>query len=230
MLDHILALLLLVVIPARALWRSWTTRSTQGSKTTRYLTTIGLVGGLLAFIVLDWHVAGRPLEALGLGIPAATPALVGLAITAALLAALAVLVRRKAGEGSAIAERARRELLPETPNEVRLFLLLTLAVGFGWEVLYRGFLLFYLPPHIGLAAAVVASAIAYGAAHGFKSPGQFAGSIVAALAFAVGYALTDNLWWLIVLHTGLPLLTLSGRKESGVPARALHTVVPSGGN
>lgn len=216
MLDHILAFLLLVVIPARALWRSRTRRLNQEPKTTRYLTTIGLVGGLLAFLVLDWHVARRPVEALGLGIPSATPALVGLAITVTLLTALAILVRRKAGEGSAIAERARRELLPATPNEVRLFLLLTMAVGFGWEVLYRGFLLFYLPAHVGLAAAVVASAVAYGAAHGFKSPGQFVGSIVAALAFAVGYALTDNLWWLIVLHTGLPLLTLSGRKGSGV--------------
>lgn len=208
MLDHILAFLLLVAIPARALWRSRTALSSQATKTTGYLTTIGLAGGLLAFLTLDWHLAGRPIQALGLGMPATIPALVGLAITVVILATLGVLVRRKSSKASAEAESFRRELVPETPEEVRLFLLFALAVGFGWEVLYRGFLLFYLPPHIGFAAAVVASAVAYGAAHGFKSPGQFAGSIIAAFAFTLGYVLTQNLWWLMLLHAGLPLIGL----------------------
>ena len=159
MLDHILAFLLLVVIPARALWRSRTTRSNQASKTRRYLTTIGLAGGLLVFLTFDWHLAGRSVEALGLSVPATVPALIGLAITFVLLATLGVLVRRKSSAANAEAEHLRREMLPETVKEFRLFLLFALAVGFGWEVLYRGFLLFYLPPHIGLAAAVVASAI-----------------------------------------------------------------------
>lgn len=41
-----------------------------------------------------------------------------------------------------------------------------------------------------LPGGVVAAALTYGAAHGFKSRGQFAGSIVAAIAFTIGYAAT----------------------------------------
>ena len=87
-----------------------------------------------------------------------------------------------------------------------MFALLAFAAGFGWEVLYRGFLLFYLQPYVGLAGAVFVSAIVYGAAHEFRSWSQSAASIAAAFSFTIGYALTDNLWWLILLHTGLPLV------------------------
>ncbi len=172
-----------------------------------------MVGGLLFILMADWAAAGRAATALGLGAPTATPALIGLGVAAALLAVVGLGMRRKSTSTRADVEQARRELLPETSREVRLFLLLTAAVGFGWEVLYRGFLLFYLQPRIGLAGAVVAAALAYGAAHGFKSRGQFAGSIAAALAFTIGYAATWNLWWLILLHTGLPLLSLSAARS-----------------
>lgn len=64
----------------------------------------------------------------------------------------------------------------------------------------------YLHPITGLSGAVVIAALAYGAAHGFKTAKQFVASIVSALAFTVGYAMTSNLWWLMLLHIGLMLL------------------------
>lgn len=220
MLDHILALILVVVVPASALWRSRMGRSTEaarGSKVVRYRKTIITVVGLLALLVLDWRITGRTVELLGLGFPATRPALIGLAIATLLLAMLAAYIFRNPAPADVDAALTSYELMPQTPAEVRLFLLLALALGFGWEVLYRGFLLFYLPPAIGLPAAVVTSAIAYGAAHGFDGPKQFAASIATAFAFAGGYVLTENLWWLIVLHTGLPLLGLATSRspESG---------------
>src|SRR5471032_1066689 len=45
----------------------------------------------------------------------------------------------------------------------------------------------------------------YGAGHGFENVKQFLGSIVAAFAFTVEYALTGSLWWLIVLHAAAPV-------------------------
>lgn len=211
MLDHLLAFLLLAVVPARALWRSRPNAVASEPKTIRYLTTIGIVAGLLSILTADWLVAGRAVKALGLDPPTTTPALVGLCLAAMLLFVLRLVISRKSAATRADVEKVRRELMPETPVERRLFLLLSLAVGFGWETLYRGFLLYYLQPHVGLWAAVAVAALAYGTAHGFKSPGQFAGSIAAALAFTIGYAATWNLWWLVLLHTGLPLLSLSTR-------------------
>ena len=59
---------------------------------------------------------------------------------------------------------------------------------------------------------------AYGAAHGYKNPRQFAGSIAASFAFAIGYALTGSLWWLIVLHAAAPVTMLFTVKK--IQARA----------
>lgn len=131
MLDHLLAFLLLAVVPARGLWRSRTDRPASEPKATRYLTTIGRVGGLLFFLALDWQAASRAATALGLGSPTTTPALIGLGVAAALLTAVGLGNHRKSTSARADVEQARRELLPETSREVGLVLLLTVAVGFG---------------------------------------------------------------------------------------------------
>jgi membrane protease YdiL (CAAX protease family) len=210
LLDLILAFLLLIVLPARALWRSQT-KPLETPRIRKYTVTILMVTSLVTILWIDWWIAGRSADALGLGLPTTTPALIGLGVSAGLLALFCILIWHKREAPAPEAERAARELLPQTASEIRMFVSFSLAVGFGWEVLYRGFLLFYLPLHINFVPAVIVSAIAYGAGHGFKNFGQFAGSIVAALAFAIGYALTANLWWLAILHVGLPLLTLAVR-------------------
>jgi len=80
----------------------------------------------------------------------------------------------------------------------------------GWEVLYRGFLLQLLPPIIGLPFAIVASALAYGIAHGYKNPKELIASIISAFIFTIAYAWTHSIWWLILIHVGLPLLMFPG--------------------
>lgn len=207
MLDHLVAILLLLVVPTRALWRSRPGRIASGTKITRYITTIGMVAGLLSLLATSWFIAARSAQALGLDAPTSTSSLIGLGIAVAILTALFLSRNKKATPSQKEQiEAARRELFPETPIEVKLFLLLSLAVGGGWEILYRGFLLYYLPPMIGLWGAIILAALAYGAAHGFKNPKQFAGSIVSALAFTIAYAATSNLWWLMLIHVGVMLL------------------------
>ncbi|MEO5492865.1 MAG: CPBP family intramembrane glutamic endopeptidase [Sphingomonas sp.] len=211
-LDHLLAFLLLAIIPARALWRSRPNAVASEPKAIRYLTTIGMMAGLLSILAADWLLAGRTVKALGLGPPTTTPAQVGLGLVTMLLSVLRLVLRRKSAATRANVEAARKELMPETLKERRLFLLFILAAGFGWEILYRGYLLYYLQPHVGLWGAVAVAALAYGVAHGFKSPRQVSGSIAAALAFTIGYAATGSLWWLMLLHSGLPLLSMPANK------------------
>lgn len=81
-------------------------------------------------------------------------------------------------------------------------------IGIGWELLYRGFLLLALAPWLGTWGAVVLAAVAYGAAQGYKSPGQ----------------LTGSLWWLMLLHVAMPLTAplyyfKMMRDEAAVPSR-----------
>lgn len=185
----------------------------QGAKAVRYAMTIGLLVGLLGLLTFNWFASGRSLVMLGLGPPSTLAAMIGLALAVVLLVFMSLLVRRKAATASPNAEQLHREQLPDTPTEVRLFVVMAFTVGIGWEILYRGFLLFYLKPVIGAPAAVAVAAAAYGAAHGFKDWRQFTASMIAALAFVVGYLLTQSLWWLMLLHTALPLLALLSRSS-----------------
>lgn len=211
MLDHVLTILLLIIVPARALWRSRSNAVTFEPKTTRYLTTIAMVAGLLCLLAVDWAFAGRTLGALGLAPLVTPPAIVGLCLLAVLLFALWRATGQKSARMHTDAGGAEWALMPDTMTEKRLFLLFALAAGVGWEVLYRGFLLYYLEPRVGIPTAVVLAALAYGLAHGFKSMKQISASLVAAMAFTLAYAITGSLWWLILIHIWLPLTGLRAR-------------------
>ncbi len=204
MLDHILAVFLLLVVPVRALWRSRPGRIVSGTKITRYITTILMVAGLLALLATSWLITGRSVQTLGLNAPTSTPSLIGIGVAITIFIAI-FLSRNKRSNFSQKekTEAVRRDLFPETQKEVKLFLLLSFAAGGGWEILYRGFLLYYLPPTTGLIGAIIIAALAYGAAHGFKNSKQFIGSIVSALAFTIAYVATSNLWWLMLIHIGV---------------------------
>lgn len=197
----------------RALWRSRPGRPASSTKITRYISTIGMVTGLLALLATSWLITGRSAEALGLAAPTSTPSLIGLGIAVVIFIAL-FFVRNKKPKPSQKegVEAAQRDLFPQTPKETRLFLVLCLAVGGGWEILYRGFLLYYLPSITGLFGAVIIAAIAYGAAHGFKNPKQSVGSIVSALIFTIAYVTTLNLWWLMLIHMGVMLVGAAASK------------------
>lgn len=202
----ILGLLLLIVLPVRALVPR-RAGSPKRSLPERYARTSLEIAALLAALVLAALLTGMTLSDLGLGWPPPRAGRIGLGIAALVLGGVAGAVvmmtpNKSARERSAMAE------LPRGRREMRLFLLFGLAAGFGWEVLYRGFLLWWLAPLIGLAGAVVAASVAYGVAHGWESWGQGLGSIVSAFLFTIGYAATGSLWWLIAIHTGLPLVAL----------------------
>lgn len=202
MLDLILCVLLLLVVPADALTRSRCESEPGQSRTARYARSAVMIAALLLLLAADWWWTGRSAESLGLGAPTGWAALGGLVAAAALLLGVALASRRLSPD------RPRPDQLPVTPAERRGFAAFAIAAGFGWETLYRGFLLTVLAPVIGTAGAIAASAAAYGAAHGLKSAQQATASLTSALAFTIGYAATGNLWWLILLHTGLPLTAL----------------------
>lgn len=206
MLDHVLASLLLFGIPARAALREREPSAFEPAVPRRYATTVCVILILLALLALDWRIAGRNIMALGLARPMSTPALTGVAIAALVLVASAGLTWRSAVNGEI---DPLDGIAPRTPGETRLYVATAIAAGVGWEVLYRGYLLFYLTPRVGMVAGVILSSIAYAAAHGVRDRRKLVASGGSALAFTPGYALTGNLWWLIVVHVTLPSLPLA---------------------
>jgi len=229
MAELALALYLVLIFPGWQLWRSL--RPAAGPKRPRrqrYLSSIrDIVLLLLALAAVCWW-NGYPPAALGL----AAPAGIGLWLLAATALALLTLYyfgamrthkMKPAKRAEAVEKIRHEEGMPRTPEEMRLFVLLVLCIGGGWEVLYRGFLMLVLTPLIGVWGAVLVAAVAYGVAHGYQNPKQLILSIGMALLFTTGYVLTGSLWWLMLLHAGLPLITAIGHRkirseEAAMPA------------
>lgn len=212
--DIIFTLYLLVYFPFDGLRRGFLKKPPQPNmsalqsywKQGRYVLIL-----LAVFLLVNWlekHSANQ----LGLGLPPSTAGIWGLAIVVCLLMVLYIFGKRSASkmtsEELVKQENKLRELpftMPRTRVEIVAYFITMVGMTATWEILFRGYLLLVLTPFTGLPLAVVLAAVAYGAGHGFESFKQFSGSIIAAFAFTIGYALTGSLWWLIVLHSAAPI-------------------------
>jgi membrane protease YdiL (CAAX protease family) len=218
MLDFILASYLLFVLPGTQLWKSLRAKKSApeppvaAARKARFFKNLLfiLMPVIAMAVLLAW--SGRGPGAIGLDIPVSTAGRWGLFIIALLFVAgwVGTLIwERTLNEEKTAkyhADLRALEHIPKTRNELWGFLLLTICMGIGWELLYRGFLMLVLPPLTGTAGAVILSAVAYGVGHGYSNPKQFVGSIVSAFLFTIAYVLTNSLWWLMLLHVLLPLL------------------------
>ena len=212
-LSLVLGLLLLVAIPAQALWRTLGDRPKR-ARIVRYRATIIEAVALMAFLAVVASIEGISAADLGLDFPQTTGALVGLGIAVVLVGGMitATFLAKPKQSGTDIVEA--EELMPQTGQEAALFILLAFVIGFAWEVLYRGFLLWWLTPLTGIVGAVLVAGVAYGLAHGWESHRSGIASIISALLFCTGYALTGSLWWLIIIHTALPLVGMVAMRKA----------------
>lgn len=202
-----LALVLLVLVPAEALWRSWGDHPTLSQLQSYRLTIIKLLALLMALLGVV-HTEGLGASDLGLGMQLGIGGSVGLGLSLIVVIGLwsAWLSTAKLQK---IKEKPGNQFSPQGPRELQLFLFMVPLLGFGWEVLYRGFLLWWLVPRIGIPFAVICASLSYGLAHGWTNARESLPATASALAFTVGYALTGSLWWLIVIHIGLPLFAFA---------------------
>ncbi|WP_082548179.1 CPBP family intramembrane glutamic endopeptidase [Massilia sp. Root335] len=235
MLNYLLAAYLLLVAPALNLWRSLRPQSDKPPRTPmrRYWSMSWPVVIMLGVLWIGASQAGYTARDIGFDVPLSSAGAWGLGFAVLLLGGLgvasSVMERRHTPERRAEHERKLLDTdfpWPRTGGEALVFALGSIIMTAGWEILYRGFILLLLTPSIGLLLAITVSALAYGIAHGFKSPKQLIASIVSAFVFTIAYALTHSLWWLIVIHAGLPLgavpAVLRAYRRSGTAAR--HTL------
>lgn len=214
-IDLVLTVLLVVAIPGYKLARSIARRgeTPRGDRVRRYqraITTVAVLGLMVATI---WIAGGRPVARLGLGAPGRTGwIMINAAIV--LVALLVAAASRAAPSANPKRNAAADAMMPVGRRETIWFLGSVLVLGAGWEVLYRGYLLWALAPMLGVWGAVPVLGLSYGLAHGYRGNGALVGSVVSALLFAGGYALTLSLWWLIVIHIGLPLAGLAARRRT----------------
>ncbi|HXI87266.1 MAG TPA: CPBP family intramembrane glutamic endopeptidase [Parvularculaceae bacterium] len=159
---------------------------------------------LIILIVLDWHWTKRSLSALGLDIPIGFWGRAGFVFDVVLACyyVYGLLLRKFTSERLAIL-RKRLEgyrILPQTREEFFYFPILGVTGGIFEELLYRGFLIWFLTPFAGLYGAVVISSVIFGFGHAYQGWRGVLRTALIGLAFGIGYALTHSLWWLMAAH------------------------------
>lgn len=239
MLNILLAAYLLIVSPAFNLWRSLRPKSNKPLRSLmlRYWSMSWQPLVLLAVLWAGSWQAGYSLRDIGFDIPLSRAGFWGICFAVLPLGGLwlvaNVIEQRKTPEARAESERKVLDSSfpwPRNGSEILAFIMSMSIMTAAWEILYRGFILLLLTPHTGLPLAIAVSALAYGIGHGYKNPKQLFASIVSAFVFTIAYAMTHSLWWLIVIHAGLPLASIPAvlraqqRREAGPPDASLRQV------
>jgi membrane protease YdiL (CAAX protease family) len=239
MLNILLAAFLLIVFPAFNLWRSLRPKSNKPPRSLmlRYWSMSWQPLGLLAALWAGSWQAGYSLRDIGFDIPLSRAGAWGLCFAVLILGGLWLVAnvteRRKTPEARAESERKVLDSSfpwPRSGREIVAFIVSISIMTAAWEILYRGFVLLLLTPYTGLPLAIAISALAYGIGHGYTNPKELLAAIVSAFVFTIAYAVTHSLWWLIVIHAGLPLASIPAvlraqqRREAGSPDASLGQV------
>jgi uncharacterized protein len=153
-----------------------------------------------------WVFTKRPLAALGLDIPLGDGGVVGLAIASGPLA-FAIVVQLLLPRLMTPQRRARLrdqmrslKILPRSTVELTLFLGVSLTAGVWEELVYRGFLMWFLAPYAGIIGAVAISAFVFGIGHIYQGWRGVMNASALGVIFAIGFALSRSLWWLMIIH------------------------------
>ncbi|MBV6319841.1 CPBP family intramembrane glutamic endopeptidase [Duganella violaceipulchra] len=214
MLNILLATYLLIIGPSLNMWRSLYPKKDKPPRAQmlRYWSMSWPVLVMLGVLLIGSWQAGYTVRDIGFDMPLSNAGAWGLGFSALLLGGLfvagSIIEHRYTAETRA---KNERKLLdspfpwPHTAAETAAFVVSMTLMTAGWEVLYRGFILLFLTSCVGLPIAVTVSAFAYGIGHGYQSAKQLTASIASAFVFTIAYASTNSLWWLIVIHAGLPL-------------------------
>ena len=218
--DHMLFVLLAVLFPIRAVtFGYWKLDQAAEADVPRvrmwlYRQILALQWSLAALVVLLWWVFHRPWSAIGLR-PALTWGLVG--VLAGLLVVVLIIVLQGHGArdpGEAHARVRRRvqhieRMLPHDARELRWFGAVAITAGLCEELLYRGYLIWYLQHWLPLALAVGLAAIIFGVGHFYQGPhGMILTTVVGAFMAAV-YLVTGSLFASMAVHALMDLY--SGR-------------------
>jgi CAAX protease family protein len=96
-------------------------------------------------------------------------------------------------------------MLPHDPRELRWFSAVGITAGVCEELLYRGFVLWYLGHWLPIGPAVAGSAIVFGVGHFYQGPrGMIVTAIVGAFMAAI-YLVSGSLLAPMVIHALMDL-------------------------
>ncbi len=211
--DHLIVFAFAVLLPAYA-WYNYPKfkralkSGEPGVRSRQYRRTILRQWGLTILALTIWVRSGRSFDALGLGVPAGAAFFIGLVLAAGLAQFWRIQIRAALEHDKTRARlvdqlRAVAPILPTSPTELRLFTALSLTAGMCEEILFRGYLIWYLERYVGVAGAVILSSILFGIGHIYQGRRQAFKIIFLGLLLALFYVGSGSLWIPIALHAAL---------------------------
>ena len=213
--DHALAILLIAVIPPRA-WltfralRRATPEQRPRQRRRLYLTAVITQWGVAAALMVHWALARRPWGSLGLS-PALSPGAFGVAIGVAIGVVLVVRRLRGAAPRSEPLERARARLahveplMPHDVRELMQFQTVAVTAGICEELLFRGFLIWYVANFTGLVQAALISSACFGLGPAYQGPRYVVVTGLVGAFFAAVYAISGSIVLPMLIHVLMDL-------------------------
>jgi membrane protease YdiL (CAAX protease family) len=165
---------------------------------------------LLLWMIWQW--AGRPFAALGIVAPSGTAAWITIALCLATAIFYAAQIRTVIESEQARASlRAQleppgiRAVIPATAADMRVFAAVSVTAGICEELLYRGFVLWYLTALLPRGVAIAAAVALFGIGHAYQGVrGVLMTTTVGGIAMAV-YLWTGSLIAPMVMHATVDL-------------------------
>lgn len=215
--DHLFVILITVIVPAIGFvsFRRLRMRVAAGNDVNRahmYLNTTLTQWLLLAIALIGWALLERPLSGIGFSLSVDRNFLIGCLLVLAAIVFLLLQIRQVRNMGTAEFRKLHKSfapvalMLPRNGNELARFYGLSLTAGIVEEILWRGFMFWYLGQFMPLAAAATVSTIAFALAHLYQGWSQLPAITLVAAALAGLYILTGSVWLPIVLHIAIDIL------------------------
>ena len=214
--DHLLAAVLAVLFPIRAAlfgYRRLTSAPPGDVPRVRmwlYRQGITTQWTLAAAALALWAWQRRPWADLGM-VPRLTWGLMGVAVGFAGISAYVVVQRRKALADEESLARLRRQMrnvermMPRTDQEMRWFARLAVTAGVCEELLYRGYLMWYLGHWLALLPAGLVASLVFGIGHAYQGPRGIALTSLVGVFMSAVYLLTGSLIACVVIHAFMDL-------------------------
>jgi len=215
-LDHLLAVVLAALFPIRAAlfgYRRLTTADPADVPRVRlwlYRQGIAIQWSLAAVTIALWAWQGRPWHALGV-VPRLTWGLLGVTVGLGIVVAYVLVQRAKALEDDEALARLRRQMrnlermMPRSDQELRWFNRLAVTAGICEELLYRGYLIWYLGHWLAPVQAVLVASVVFGFGHAYQGPRGIALTTLVGLFMSAIVLLTGSLVACMVFHALMDL-------------------------
>lgn len=210
-IDHAFMVLLFVVQPvhgARA-YRRYIKRIEGGRRPDRiklYRETIVLEWVALAVLAGTWVYLSRPVSDLGF----VTPGGSGFWISAAFVAAISAYLLFSWRQSRSFAPEEKKKhiqsfgnlryFLPANAEHYRYFFVTSVTAGIVEEIVYRGFVIWYLVQFMPVWAAVIVSSVAFGLGHSYQGTGGVVRVTIIGVVFGALFVFSGSIWVPIVGH------------------------------